>query len=72
MLSLFSEPSYDDDSSVKFLPIEANQMHYIELSNDGLKARINPHKESIEFWTNIERKVHQFSGKIGIENHEEL
>lgn len=70
ILPLFSEPSYD--LSVESLPIETNKMHYIELSNEGLKAHINPHKESIDFWTNIERKVLQLSEKFEIKKHEEL
>lgn len=36
-------------------------MYYIDLSNDGLKARVNPHKETIDFWTNLERKAIQIS-----------
>lgn len=42
-------------------------MHYIELSNDGLKARLNPHKETIDFWTNLEQKARQLSENNGNE-----
>lgn len=46
-------------------------MNYIDFSNDGLKARVDPHK-SFEFWTTIERKAHEFSQKIKNTKHEEL
>lgn len=36
-------------------------MNYIDFSNDGLKADVNPHKEQIEFWTGIEQEASQRS-----------
>lgn len=46
-----------------FQPIQNDQMRHIELSNDGLKADLNPHKEVIDFWTNLERLAHQLAEK---------
>lgn len=36
-------------------------MNYIDFTNDGLKADVNPHKEQIDFWTAIEQEARQLS-----------
>lgn len=65
-------PSHENDLGDEFLPIENDKMNYIDFSNDGLKARVNPHK-SIKFWTEIERKAHELWTKNERnEIHEEL
>lgn len=30
-------------------------MNYIDFSNNGLKANVNPHKGAIDFWTGLEQ-----------------
>lgn len=62
-----SDPSHESDFGDELRPIEGDQMNYIEFSNDGLKARVNPHKESIDFWTNLEQKARQLSENDGNE-----
>ena len=47
-------------------------MPYIDFSNDGLKARTNPHKETIDFWTNLEQKARQLSTISDTIRREEL
>lgn len=47
-------------------------MHYISLSNDGLKAQVNPHKETLDFWTNLEEKANQMYKNMQTKAREEL
>lgn len=68
----FSKPSYENDLGADFQPIHGDKMHYIEFTNDGLKASINPHKDTVEFWTKIERKAHKLSENAETKKHEEL
>lgn len=72
LYSIFSEPSNVNDFDVRFQPIENDQMHYIELNNDGPKGQVNPHKESINFWVNLEQKAIQMSRHIEPELRDEL
>lgn len=64
-----SKPSNVND---RFQPIQNDQMHYIELNNNGPKSQVNPHKESINFWANLEQKATQMSRNIESNVRDEL
>lgn len=68
----YSEPSYENGFDAKFQPIEHNQMPYISIGNDGLTARMDPHKETLEFWTNLEQLARQLSENVVANNRDEL
>lgn len=51
----FSTPSHENDLGDKLIPIEGDQMNFIDFSNNGLKANVDPHKEAVDFWTGLEQ-----------------
>lgn len=72
VLLFYSDPSHKNDVDAEFQPIQGDKMHFIELNNDGLKTGINPHKESIDFWSKLEEKALQFANNIELKNRDEL
>lgn len=53
----YNEPTHMNEPVEQFLPVQGEQVHFIDLTNDGLKQGINPNKDRNEFWAEIEQKL---------------
>lgn len=56
-----SDPTHDGNPVDGFLPIQDDRVHFVDVTNDGLKPGINPNQAANEMWTQIEQQVHQIS-----------
>lgn len=50
------QPIYNE--TIAELPqYEGTQAYFVDISNDGIKVERNFRKDTIDFWTNVERQV---------------
>lgn len=56
MFGIFcSEPVHNGDPIPEFQPIQDDQVHFLDVTNEGPKAGVNPNQEANELWTRIEK-----------------
>lgn len=67
-----SEPSHGNDPVEGLQPIQKDHVHFINFDNAGLKSDLNPHKETIAFWTQIEQQASKFNTQIENQQRDEL
>lgn len=60
-----SEPTPDGYPIPELPPVQKHQVHYFEVTEDGLKPGVNPDKERIELWTEIDEFFHKVNADIG-------
>lgn len=44
----------------EFPPVRSDQINFLDITNDGLRADVAPNTKTIDFWANIE--------KVGLSN----
>lgn len=52
----FSEPTHCDEPVAGFLPIQNDQVHFLDVNSDGLIPGINPNQKAMELWSRIEQR----------------
>lgn len=61
---IFSEPLNQNDTAREFQPVHNEKVHYLHISNDGLKTDGQPRREAIQLWRKIEQKAIKTTNKI--------
>lgn len=59
----FRDPTHKDDLIADYHPIQNNEIMMIDINNNGLTVIGDPRKESMEFWTNLEKRANQLKGE---------
>ncbi len=42
-----------NNQPIAFKPIHKKEVHFVDITNDGLIPALGPHKKFIDFWTDI-------------------
>lgn len=53
----FSEPTHNGEPTTGFLPIQNDQVNFLDVTNDGLKMGVNVNQRANEFWARIEEQA---------------
>lgn len=56
-----SNPMHNGDPTDGFLPIQQDQVYFLDINNNGLKLGVNPNQKSVEFWSLVEKQIHQIN-----------
>lgn len=67
-----SEPTHNNDLVDGCLPIQNDRVHYLDVTNDGLKVGVNPNHEANELWDQIEQQITQINAEEAKSMREEL
>lgn len=67
-----SEPTHAKDPVDGFKPIRKDQVHFLDVTNDGLKLGVNPNQKANRLWDEIERQIQQINADARKSGHEEL
>lgn len=51
-----SNPTFNDDN-VEVPAFESSELHFVDVTNQGLKIEKNLRKATIDFWSNIEGRA---------------
>lgn len=65
----FRNPTHD---SIDFKPVRKDEINYIDITNDGLRARVQPFSERIKFWDQFYGKYEQTLRKMSTPPRDEL
>ncbi|XP_055301656.1 esterase B1-like [Sitodiplosis mosellana] len=68
----YGEPTYQQEPIAGFLPIDDDQVNFLDVTNDGLMPGVNPNQKAMEFWAHVEREVQEIQAKSKQFVHEEL
>lgn len=56
-------PSHHNDPIANFLPIEDDRVNFLDVTNNGLVPGENPNQKAMEFWSHIEKELHEIYTK---------
>lgn len=45
------------------MPINSNQMHFLDVTNNGFVLGESPNQAAVQFWAHIEEEVHKINTK---------
>lgn len=51
------KPTHENEPVSGFKPIENDDLHFLDINNDGLTTDLNPHQNVVGFWLNIEQQA---------------
>lgn len=66
----FRNPSYNDEPVASIKPIYKEDVHFIDITNNGLFVDVNVNKKSNELWHDIEEKVRTLINKAKVDREE--
>lgn len=55
--SFYREPTYQNNPITGFKPVQQTDIHFLHIGNDGLKTDLQPRKEAISLWEEIEQQA---------------
>lgn len=67
-----SEPVHNGDPISEFLPVQSDEVHFVDVTKDGLKSGVNPNQEANDLWARIEQAYQEANEDASRLDHEEL
>lgn len=67
-----SNPVHNGEPVKEFLPIQGNKVHFLDVTEDGLKPGLNPNRAANEMWARIEEQVYKIAAESAKTTREEL
>lgn len=65
LLRFSSDPVHNGDPIAELKPVQKDQLHFLDVTNDGLKLGVNPDRERYELWAEIDQLFQKVNADIG-------
>lgn len=64
----YGNPVHNGDPIDELKPVRKDQLHFLDITEDGLKLGVNPDKERYDLWAEIDQLFQKISADTGIVN----
>ncbi|XP_055303123.1 carboxylic ester hydrolase-like [Sitodiplosis mosellana] len=68
----YGEPSHKSDPIDGVQPVRNDEVHFIDIMNEGIKTGLSPNQKVIDFWVSIEQRAARLSLDLQKQNKDEL
>lgn len=67
-----SKPNYKGDPIDGFQPVHNDEIHFLDINNEGVIISSRPNKEAFDFWARLEEEAEKLSLEVQKPNRDEL